>query len=293
MPFSYETSSLYTFLYFIIFLWQMKLPNVEVGEGHTGGSEVTISTATGHAIEPTHVNSAATPQRSNEDHVIESGSKSANVSAIVTGIETGGTSILFKPDIDGSGVLEMGDNERSVGVDCATILGAHQVAVGVKGIGLTAAAIAVVPPSTATIASVQSDSHSVLVTFPSIVFRTVQTVTGEGIAVVFSIIAGIVSHLRKVGGRVAVATYLANINGVRKVFAIQGHLPPHVAAEVISGLVGKVDATSTVQTELIAVDLDVSGHPVTSYDVHLTGTVDIDAAHVFGKGGSNKCSQQE
>merc|ERR1719414_2912437 len=181
------------------FFDEKSLPNVEVGESHTGGSGVTISTATGHAIEPTHVNSAAAPERSNEDHVIESGSKSADVSAIVTGIETGGTSILFKPDIDGSGVLEMGDNERSVGVDCATILGAHQVAVGVKGIGLTAAAIAVVPPSTATIASMQSDSHSVLVTFPGIVFRAVQTVTGEGIAVVFSIIAGIVSHLREVG----------------------------------------------------------------------------------------------
>merc|ERR1719414_2519659 len=114
------------------FLTQIKLPNVEVGESHTGGSKVTISTATGHAIEPTHVNSAAAPKRSNKDHVIESGSKSANVSTIVTGIKTGGTSILFKPDIDGSGVLEMGDNERSVGVDCATILGAHQVAVGVK-----------------------------------------------------------------------------------------------------------------------------------------------------------------
>merc|ERR1719414_459579 len=275
------------------FFDEIKLPNVEVGESHTGGSEVTISTATGHAIEPTHVNSAATPERSNKDHVIESGSKSANVSAIVTGIETSGTSILFKPDIDGSGILEMGDNERSVGVDCATVLGAHQVAIGVKGIGLTAAAIAVVPPSTATIASVQSDSHSVLVTFPSVVFRAVQTVTGEGIAVVFSIIAGIVPHLREVGGRVAVTTDSANINGVRKVFAIQGHLPPHVAAEVISGLVGKVDATAAVQTELIAVDLDVSGHPVTSYNVHLTGTIDIDAAHVFGKGGSNKCSQQE
>merc|ERR1719414_870244 len=275
------------------FFDEKSLPNVEVGEGHTGGSEVTISTATGHAIEPTHVNSTAAPERSNKDHVIESGRKSANVSAIVTGIETGCTTILFKPDIDGSGVLEMGDNERSVGVDCATILGAHQVAIGVKGIGLTATAIAVVPPSTATITSVQSDSHCVLVTFPSIVFRAVQTVTGEGIAVVFSVIAGIVSHLREVGGRVAVATYLADVNGIRKVFAIQGHLPPHVAAEVISGLVGKVDAAAAIQAELIAVDLDVSGHPVTSYNVHLTGTIDIDAAHVFGKGGSNKCSQQE
>merc|ERR1712049_74181 len=192
MPFSYETGS--SIFLCISLSLLTKLPNVEVGEGNTGGSEVTVSTTASHTIQPSHVNTAATPQRSNENHVIESWSKSANVSTILTSIKASSSSILFKPYIDGSRSLEMRYSEGSVGIDGATVLRAHQVTVFVEGIGLTTTAITRVPPS-ATITSVQSDSHGVLVTFPCIVFRAVQTVSSKGITIIFSVIACIVAHL--------------------------------------------------------------------------------------------------
>merc|ERR550532_725764 len=142
-----------SFLYFFI-IADDKLPNVEVGEGNTGGSEVTVSTTAGHTIEPSHVNAAATPQRSNENHVIESRSKSANVATIMTSIKASSSTILFKPYVDGSRSLVMRYSERSVGIDGATILRAHQATIFIESIGLTATTIARVPPSTTTITSV-------------------------------------------------------------------------------------------------------------------------------------------
>ena len=84
--------------------------------------------------------------------------------------------------------LIMGDSKGFIGVDSTPVFRTHQVTIGKKSIGLTTSAITIVPIAISTIASVESYSHSVLVTFPSIIFRTPNIVSQIGIAIVVTII---------------------------------------------------------------------------------------------------------
>lgn len=201
------------------------LPKIEVWKSNRIALNVTFSPAPSHAIQPVHVDAITTPEWSAENHTTVRLSHITHVASIIADIKVSSATFLGEPDIDLTCSLVMRDSERLIGVNGASIFRAHQVWIDIKGIGLATTTVTIIPVAIATIASMQGDSHGMLVTFPSIVFRAPDVVSQVCIAVVITSITRVVTrHFNEIACRVTMAFNAADINSVAEMLVIQWSL---------------------------------------------------------------------
>jgi len=192
-----------------------ELPEVKVGEGDAGAGNVALAPATGHTVQPVHVDTIATPEGSREDHAVVGLGHPPGVAGVGTKVKAGLPPVLLHPDVGLLVVLEVGDKEGPVGVDGAPVLRAEHVGVHVEGIVLATAAVAVVPVAGTAVAGVQRAGDRVLVRLQGVVLGTPLSTNKIGITVpVSALSAPGAGHVNKVAGSIAVATNIAEVKGV-------------------------------------------------------------------------------
>merc|ERR1719193_1199089 len=135
--------------------------------------------------------------------------------------------------VGSSGVLEVRDYKRLVGVDCAPVLGAHHVGVNIESINLAAPSVTAVPVSVTSTAGMEGGGDGVLVPLHGVVLGAPDVVTQVGIAVVIAISWVVPWHVDEVGSSIAVATNIAQVEGVGEMLVIERSLPVSVRIPVI------------------------------------------------------------
>merc|ERR1719411_1521289 len=257
-------------------------PQVKSREGNTGASNVTISPTASHTIKPAHVNARTTPEGCREDHAIIRLSHVAAVSTIRAEVKAGLSTLLLHPDVSLIAILEVGNQKGFVGVDGASVLRADHVGVNIESIVLATSTITFPPVSRAATAGVEGTSNGIFVGLKGVILRAPLSSNKVSITVVVSTITTSRSrHVNEVASGIAVASNTAQIKSVREVFSIQRSLPEHVAIPSISWVGGQVDSATTIQSEPIAVHLNVPSCPVGTHNIDLANAINIDASKVL------------
>lgn len=134
----------------------------------------------------------------------------------------------------------MGDHERPVRVDLASVFRAHHTGVDIESIDLTAATVAAVPVAVSAVAGVKSGCDGVLVSLHCVILRAPDVVAQVSITVVVAVTGIVARHVDEVCSSIAVATNVAEIQSVGKVLVHQIGLPIHVWVPSVISTVAKV-----------------------------------------------------
>ena len=158
----------------------------------------------------------------------------------------------------------------------------HHPAVDVEGVGLAAPPVAAVPVAVAPVASVEGAGDGVLVPLHHVVLWTPDVVAQVGVAVVVSVSRVVPGHLDEVGGGVAVAGDVGQVQRVGEVLVVEGDLGVHVAPPAVLAPVGEVEPGVSPHSEPVVLDGDGPGTPIGRHDEHLPVVLDVDAAQAGG-----------
>merc|ERR1719477_374314 len=199
-------------------------PQFKVGEGNTGAINITFSTTASHTVQPTHVNATTTPERSREDHAAIRAGHVRDVASIIA--HTSWPPFhLTHPGVGSSRVLVVRDYEWLVGVDGAPVLGAHHVGVNIESIDLAASSVTAVPVSVTPVAGVEGGGDGVLVALHGVVLGAPDVVSW---------------HVDEVGSSIAVASNIAQVQGVGEMLVVERSLPVCVRIPVVHCTVAEV-----------------------------------------------------
>ena len=150
----------------------------------------------------------------------------------------------------------------------------------------------------------------VLVALHHVVLRTPDVVTQVGVTVVVSVSGVVAGHLDEVGGGVAVAGDVAEVEGVGEVLVVErdlnddddddddddvddDDLPERRRwSPAVLTPVTEVEPGVSPHGEPVVLDGDGPGGPVGSYDIDIPVVLDVDAAQAGG-GGRAGCQETE
>ena len=165
----------------------------------------------------------------------------------------------------------MRDDEGLVGVDGAPasghpvkpvpavlhlpVLRAHHVGINVESVDLAAIPVTAVPVPVTTVTGVERGGDGVLVALHGVVLRAPDVVAKIGITVVVAITSVVARHVDEVSSSITVASYIAQVQGVGKMFVHERCLPVHVRVPAIICTVGKVEPGVSIHGKPIVMHL--------------------------------------
>ena len=166
----------------------------------------------------------------------------------------------------------------------------HHPVIHVESVGLTASSVAAIPVSVTPVTGVKGAGDGVLVALHHVVLGAPDVVPQVGVAVVVPVPGVVPGHLDEVGGGVAVAGHVGQVQGVGEVFVVERDLGVHVSNPAVLAPVGKVQPGVAPHGEPVVLDGDGPGSPVGCDDVDIPVVLDVDAAEA---GGGDLAGRQE
>ena len=135
------------------------------------------------------------------------------------------------------------------------VLWLHKVGVNIVDISLATIPVTAVPVATTSIAGVERGGDGVLVALHGVILGAPDVVAKICVTVVVTITSIVARHVDEVSSSVTVASYVAQVQGVGKMFVHERCLPVHVRVPAIICTVGKVEPGVSIHGKPIVMHL--------------------------------------